>query len=474
MSTVDIPTPPTRDIPTPSTALDGLRALASGQVLTPSDPGYDDHRAGFNVLNDHRPSVVVVAADVGDVVTAVRYATDQGMGLGIQATGHGSVLPVDGVLLDTSRLTDVIVDPARATAWVSAGCRWGEVLAAAQRHGLAPLLGSSPLVGAIGYTLGGGLGWLARPYGLACDTVSCFEVVTPDGRLVRATADEHRDLFRALRGGGGGALGVVTGMEIGLVPVTTVYAGNLLYPPEMAAEVIDRYTAWVADAPEALTSGVVLMNYPPFPELPEPIRGKSFTIVRGCWAGDLDEGRALLDAWRAEMPPLVDQWGEMPFTECAAISQDPTEPIPAVTTGGWLETFDRSVGETLATHTFPAGGPPRLLFSEIRHVGNGAMARGDRELSAFGHRDRDFVFHVVSVPQHHSVEELEAFQASAKAALGEALSSAVFSNFVDFAERRDRTTDATEPSHHAALAELQNRLDPQGVLRFGVDHRSGA
>ena len=167
----------------------------------------------------------------------------------MQATGHGGVVPVDGVLLVTARLQDVSVDPEERTAWVAAGCTWADIVAATQVHGLAPLADSSPTVGAVASTLGGGLGWLSRHHGPACDAVRSFEVVTADGSLVRTCRDENGELFRALRGGGG-SLGVITDMEIALVPVTTVYAGNLHYPAERAAEVVARYAAWVADAPD--------------------------------------------------------------------------------------------------------------------------------------------------------------------------------------------------------------------------------
>jgi hypothetical protein len=455
-----------------ASALAELRSRITGEVLTRSDPGYDQHRLGWNRALEHDPAVVVVAADIGDVVAAVSFASSEGLGLGVQATGHGAVLPVGGVLLDTSRLTDVRIDPIQRTAWISAGCTWGPVLDEAQTHGLAPLLGSSTTVGAIGYTLGGGLGWLARHFGSCADSVRAFEVVTPDGQLVRAAADENADLFAALRGGGGGAFGVVTGMEIDLYPVTTVYAGNLLYPAEAAAEVVARYVEWVADAPDELTTSVVLMNFPPLPEIPEPIRGRSFTIVRGCWSGDLAAGRAVLDQWRATMPPTIDMWDVMPFAAADAISQDPVDPMPALTTGGWLDRFDAGVAEVLAERTFPTDGPPAVIFSEVRHVG-GAVARGDRSATSMGHREREFAFHVVGAPMAVDLATVEAEVAATAAALGDALSRATYLNFLEGEERRARTADAVDPERHAALAELQRRLDPADVLRFGVDHRTG-
>lgn len=470
MTSIDVTTTDARGPLRPAGGLDDLRRRVVGEVLVPGDRGHDDRCLAWNRLVAHRPAVIVVAADVGDVVTAVQYAAEQELGLGVQATGHGMALPVDGVLVDTSALTDVIVEPQSRTAWVSAGCTWGPVLAAAQQHGLAPLLGSSMTVGAVGYTLGGGLGWLARRFGAACDAVRSFEVVTADGRLLRACPDENPELFAALRGGGGGAFGIVTGMEIDLFAVETVYAGKLLYPAEAAGEVFERFAEWVRVAPDELTAGLALINFPPLPEVPEAVRGRSFTIVRGCWSGAIDEGRRLLDEWRSVLPPLVDMWHEMPFSDCASISDDPVDPLPAVTTGGWLRVLDRTVGEVMAAHAFPVGGPPALLVTEVRHVG-GAVSRGGQATSAMGNRDEQFAFHVVAVPMHHDPATIAVLLQDLKVALGDAVAAGTYLNFVGHDERRDRSSDGVDPGCRAALADLAATLDPANLLRYGVDHR---
>ncbi len=455
----------------PVTTVDELRRRATGPVLTADDDGYAEATLAWNRAAQHRPLVVVEAADANDVVLAVRFAAATGVGLGVQATGHGMALPADdGVLLLTRRLDDVRVDPAARTAWVGAGSQWGPVLEQAQVHGLAPLLGSAPHVGAVGYVLGGGFGWLARRYGSGADSARAFELVTPDGRLLRASADENFELFRALRGGGGGSLGVVTGMEIELYPVTTVYGGNLLYPAEMAETVMDRYARWVADAPDELTSEVVLMNFPPIPDLPEPIRGKSFTIVRGCWCGDLEEGRALLDRFRAELPPVADMWHEMPFSEVATISNDPVHPLPALLTGGWLDGIDGGVGRTLAGLTFPVDGPPLLMFSEVRHIG-GAVSRGDRATTVLGNRDHEFVWHALGVPMADGMAEgISARLGEIREALADHDTGRAYLNFLDGEERRARTGDALDGDDVAALRRLKQELDPDDVVRFGVAH----
>jgi hypothetical protein len=453
----------------PDPAVRSLRAELHGTLLTRDAPGYLERCAGWNRLRAHRPDVIVVAADVADVVATVAFAANQGMGLGVQSTGHGMVRPVDDVLLDTSDLTSLAIDADRRTARVGAGCTWGAVLRAAQRHGLAPLLGSSPTVGAVGYTLGGGLGWLARKHGVACDAVRSLDVVTPDARPRRVSRDDDPELFRALRGGGGGAWCVVTAMEIDLVPLSTVYAGNLYYAPEDAGDVVDAYARWVAGMPDDLTSSLVYMNVPPAPEVPEPIRGRSFVIVRGCWSGDLAAGRSALDGWRAQRPPLIDRWDTMPFAECATISNDRAAPAPAVVTAEWLSRFDRGVGEQLAAQTFPAGAPPALVFSEVRHLG-GAVASADRSISSFGHRDHPFLLTMVGMAGHHDPAAIREHQSSVRRSLGDAATGATYLNYLDQEDRSTRTADAFEPDDRARLAGLQRRLDPSQLLRYGVNH----
>ena len=361
-------------------SLDGavadLRGRLRGAVLTERDPGYAESCAAWNVLFEHHPAVLVVAETSADIVEAVRFARAGGFRVAVQATGHGVARPADGaVLIVTSKMTGVTIDPARRTATVAAGAKWGAVLAPAQAHGLAPLLGSTTDVGAIGYTLGGGMGWLARRYGLASDSVRSFDLVTPDGELVRVSNDEHAELFWALKGGGAGTLGVVTSMEIDLYPVATVYAGNLLYPIEMAAEVIARWRDWVAGMDDRLTSSVVMMNFPPLDIVPEPLRGQSFVMIRGCWSGDLLDGEALINRWRSWRTPALDMFGPMPFSMADTISNDPTDPMPAMVTTEWLDTIPAEVIDTLVRTTVAQPGEvPLVLFTEIRHAGGAVRA----------------------------------------------------------------------------------------------------
>jgi FAD/FMN-containing dehydrogenase len=411
----------------------------------------------------------VVPASVADVAEAVRFARFGDLPVAVQATGHGVARPADGaVLIVTATLDGVTVDPAARTAYVGAGALWNAVLEPAQEHGLAPLLGSTPFVGAVGYTLGGGMGWLARRHGLASDSVRAFDVVTPDGIEVRASAQEQPELFWALRGGGGGSLGVVVGMEIELFPVTTVYAGNLLYPAEAAAEVLRRWRDWVAGVGEELTSAVTLMNFPPLPEVPEPLRGGSFVLVRGAWCGDLDEGKALIDQWRSWRTPVADMFGPLPFAQIAAVSQDPVDPMPSKVTSEWFDTLPDEAIDVLVRSVVPAPGKaPALVFGEVRHAG-GAIRAGAAAAANDRGRSGEFLLELVGVPAGpEAARALDAHLRGTREALAPHVTGAAYLNFLEGAEKQERTPAAFSPRNLARLRAVKAALDPADRFRHG-------
>src|SRR6516225_7031697 len=263
--------------------LEALRAAIAGQVFVPGEAGYDRARQAWNLAVDQRPAVVVEAGSAADVARAVRFARAHGMRIAPQGTGHGAgpLEPLVGaMLLRTTRMRTVRIDPAARTARAEAGAVWQDVIVPAAEHGLAGLAGNSPNVGVAGYTLGGGLGWLARRYGLAANSVTAAELVTPDGNLVRADADHEPDLFWAVRGGGG--IGVVTALEMQLYPVRELYAGDLFLPIERTAEVLHAWREWTASAPDEVSSQGRLVRLPSAPQLPEPLRGRAFVKVEAA------------------------------------------------------------------------------------------------------------------------------------------------------------------------------------------------
>ncbi|HHW88424.1 MAG TPA: FAD-binding oxidoreductase [Chloroflexi bacterium] len=449
--------------------LEQLQAEMTGAVLVQGDPEYDVARRGWNLNVDQHPAVIALVQSAADVVAAVRYARQTGLGIAIQSTGHGVARAADDALLIvTAGLRNVQIDEGMATARVEAGAVWGDVLAKAQRAGLAPLLGSSPNVGVMGYTLGGGMGWLARKYGMALDSVLAFEVVTPDGRLVRASARENSELFWGLRGGGG-ALGIVTAMEINLYPVTTVYGGNLFYPASLAKAVLTRYRDWVQTLPDAMTTSVVLMNYPPIPAIPEPLRGQTMVIVRGCYAGDVAEGQRLIDEWRTWRAPQIDAFGVMPFSEVASISMDPVDPMPSQHTGAWLSGLSDDAIAALVRGGVPQDGPLPLVFIELRHAG-GAIARHDS--GAFSHRDGVFNLFINGVtPTPEARAAFTQHTDAIKAHLQPVMTGGVYLNFLAGEEVQQRTQAGFSAEAYARLIALKAALDPTNRLAYSYDIR---
>jgi FAD/FMN-containing dehydrogenase len=259
-------------------ALPELNEALKGPHFVAGSPGYEDEVAGFNQSVVHRPAVVVAAEGAADVCAAVEFASRHGMSVAVLNTGHGPSLPAgpDTLMITTRWMAKVDIDPRNKKARVEAGVRFGELVAAAAAHGLAPLPGSSPGVGVVGYTLGGGASsTMGRKYGWASDHVSAIDVVTADGRLHRVSAESPADLFGALLGGKSN-FGVVTAMEFALFPVTRLYAGSLFYAGERKRDVLEAYRRFTTTAPEEMSSGVALLNFPPLPHLPPFMRWESW------------------------------------------------------------------------------------------------------------------------------------------------------------------------------------------------------
>ncbi|MCL4562301.1 MAG: FAD-binding oxidoreductase [Chloroflexi bacterium] len=445
-----------------------------GKVFFPSDRSYDALRQSWNLLNDKHPAIIVLAENQLDVIKAVSYAHQQNLPIAVQATGHRGAGSVDGaILINTSRMKELRIDPQAQTAWIGAGVKWGEVLQQAQQHGLAPLLGSTSDVGAVGYTLGGGMGWLARKYGMCVDSVLRMDVVTLDGTLRHASPEENSDLFWALRGGDG--FGVVTGMEICLYPVSQVYAGNLFYPSQMAKDVFRRFRQWASDAPDELTCSVVLINYPPLPQVPPMLSGKSFVQVRGCYAGAIEDGEKLLEYWRTWQTPAIDDFKARPFNEADAISMDPVEPMPALLSGEWLSDLSEETAEALIRFTLPPGGllpqggPPAILSTEVRLAG-GAISRIGPDTTAYSNRSEKFIWYSVAVPLNPQMgAQIEQHLQELRAALGAHLTGKVYMNFLEGDELRRRTPDGYSEKAFQRLRQIKTKYDPDYRLISSFD-----
>ncbi|MER7106154.1 FAD-binding oxidoreductase [Streptomyces sp. NPDC000229] len=357
----------------------------------PGDAGYDAELAGFQTGFALRPDLVVAATDADDVRRAVAYAAGRGLPVGVHATGHGLPGAAEGgVLVSTRRMDGVTIDPEARTARIEAGVRWGQVVEAAAPYGLAPLNGSAPGVGAVSYTLGGGLGILAREFGYAADHVRAVEVVTADGERRRVTAQSGAELYGALLGGGH-TLGVVTAMEVGLVPVARLYGGSLVFADGLVDDAVRTYLEWTRTVPVTLTSALSVMVVPDVPFVPAPLRGRYTASVRVAYTGGAAEGERLVAPLRAVGAAVEDSLREMPYTESATIHSDPEQPHAYYGESVMVRELPVADARRLLTLTGPRS--PVWTVTQIRHLG-GALAE-DRP-NAVPHRDARFLVQVLS------------------------------------------------------------------------------
>ncbi|MDF2711410.1 MAG: FAD-linked oxidoreductase [Nonomuraea muscovyensis] len=433
-----------------------------GPVLRPGDDGYDEERSGFQALAAHRPDIVVGALDAADVRAAVAHAVAHGLPVAVQATGHG--LPVaaeGGLLISTRRMSGVRIDPAAGTARIEAGVRWSAVIEAGAAHGLAPLSGSAPSVGAVSYTLGGGIGLLARRYGYAADQVRAVEVVTADARLRHVTADGEPDLFWALVGGRGN-FGVVTALEIGLVPVARLYGGALHFDAGVVDGVPAAWREWAASVPEEMTSSVALIPFPDAPQVPAELRGRTVTHVRIAYAGDPERGERLVAPLRALGPRLKDTVRDLPYTESHTVHNDPQGPVATYSTHTLLRELPPRAMATL-TDLFAAERP----VIEVRHLG-GALAKPQGAPNAVGGRDAEWLVGVMSRltpgadpapvrPLHRRVRDALAPWSTG----GHALTFLYGENAT-----ADQVRTAYDADDHRRLSELKAVWDPANVFRL--------
>ena len=362
-----------------TTPFTDLAAQMTGRVVTPSDPDWDATREVFNLTTDFRPAAMALPRDVSDVVAAVAYARAHGLRVAPQATGHNAT-PFgsleDALVVDVRELQEISIDPGARRVRVGAGVKWERVVPQLSELGLAALHGSAPDVGIAGYSLGGGMGWLARKYGLQTNSVTAIELVTADGRAARVDADHEPDLFWALRGGNGN-FGVVTAIEFAVYPVEDLYAGVMFFPFERAGEILHAWTELVPTLPDELMTWAKLMQFPDAPFVPEEVRGRSFTLVFGAFLGTEADGRALLRPLR-DLGPVMDTFAVVPPAALGDMAMDPADPLPFVSATALLSDLPSAGVDELVAAVGPGSGSP-LEMVELRQLGG---ALGNRTAGA--------------------------------------------------------------------------------------------
>src|SRR6478672_1507986 len=447
--------------PEPSGRAHLLRGLCAGAVHLPGDPGYDEARMPWNVAVDQRPAAVAYPATADEVSEIVRAAAASGLKVAPQGTGHNAG-PLgrldDVVLLRTSGMTAVTIDPERRVARAEAGALWQDVVEAAAPYGLAALHGSSPDVGVVGYTLGGGIGWYARRLGMATNSVVAFELVLGDGTQVRADADTNPDVFWAARGGGGN-FGIVTAIEFTLFEIETAYAGMMLWDQEHAEKVLRTWAAWTETAPDCATTSFRMMNLPPMPELPPFLRGRQLVVIDGAVLADDETAGEILAALRA-LDPEMDTVARVPAAGLVRLHMDPEGPTPAVSASTILAFLPDAAIETFLALTGRGSGST-LLAAELRQLG-GALARPAEGAGALPMLDGKFVLFGVAIAM---TPEMGARGHADATALVDAMRAyASGRDYLNFAEGSVDVSKSYPEETWLRLKGIRSAVDSEGTL----------
>ncbi len=451
-----------------------LQATLRGTLLRPGDADYEAARRIWNHAIDKRPALIVRCAGVADVIRGVNFARSEGLPIALRGGSHsmpGFSTCDGGIVLDMSAMNAVRVDPQQRRAFAQPGATWVQFDHETQVHGLATTGGLISSTGVAGFCLGGGIGHLLRKAGLTCDNLLSADLVTADGELVRASADENADLFWGLRGGGGN-FGVVTSFELSLHPVgPTVLGGAVFYPGEQAVEVVAGWRDAVAEAPDDLTTLISLTTAPPVPFLPESIHGKKAVSVVACWAGDTARGEAVVKPLRALGTPVADLLGPIPYVALQQLVDPLWGPGAAnYFTSAFLDELpDRAVRDYAEAHQ-AAAGPPAACELHIHQAG-GAMARVAPEATAFHERRAPYVINCLTRTQDAAdLPPLVEWARATRDSMARYGHGRMYVNFTGDADE-EKVRASYPPETYARLAQLKGRYDPDNVFRFNQNIR---
>jgi hypothetical protein len=432
-----------------------------GRIATSSDPDWDEARQAWNLAADQHPVAVAYVESADDVSKVIGFATDNDLKVTAQGTGHGAVAMgtlEDTILIKTERMRGVDIEGEKAR--VEAGVLAEEIGGAAHKEGKSFLPGTSPNVGVTGYTLGGGLSWLGRKYGWACNNVTSIELVAADGEPRTVDAISDPDLFWALRGGGGG-FAIVTALHVNLFPVAEAYAGALLFSPDATEEGLRRYRDWTSEVPDEVGSQVRMLNLPPIPDIPEEIRGKKWLAITACCLGSKKEGEKLIAPLREIGEPAMDAFDQIPAPALSRIAMDPEPPVPGLGHHATLnELPDEAIDAFVATAGPEADSP--LLLAELRHLG-GALGRAPENAGALDKLDAEYVMLGIGMLMDPAMREpIEAQLDKLHDALGPWAADGGYYNYAE----RSCDVDAILPEETCKrLSTVKRSWDPDGLIR---------
>jgi FAD/FMN-containing dehydrogenase len=441
-----------------------LRDRVRGETITPGDFEYEDARRVYNAMIDRRPHVVVRPLGADDVVAAVEFARANDFPVAIRGGGHsvpGFGTADDAVVIDLSEMQEVDVDPHGRIARAEGGATLGVFNDATHEHGLATTGGIISTTGIGGLTLGGGIGYLARAFGLACDNLVAAEVVTADARRLTASESENEDLFWALRGGGGN-FGVVTAFEYRLHPVEQVYGGPILYELDDAATVLEFYRDYIKDAPRELGGFPAWQIAPPLPFIPEDRHGEPFLIFVACWAGPIDQGEAALAPFHEVAPVVAEMVGPMPYP---AINSAFDALVPAGLQHYWKANFVKELtDEAIAAHL--EHGPKVPAVNSTVHIYpiNGAVQDVSSDATAFAYRDANFATVIAGMwPDPADNEANTAWVRDFYEATAPLSEEGGYINFM--AEDDQARIRVNYKGNYDRLVEIKREYDPDNIFR---------
>jgi FAD/FMN-containing dehydrogenase len=444
--------------------IETLRERVGGQVITPEDDEYEEARKVYNAMIDRRPRVIVRAAGVQDVAATVNFAREKELPLAVRGGGHsvpGFGTVDDGVVVDLSVMREVTVNPDDRTARAKGGATWGDLNDATHEHGLAAPGGLVSTTGIGGLTLGGGIGYLARGFGLSCDNVVSAQVVTADGRTVVASENENDDLFWAIRGGSGN-FGVVTEFQYRLHPVKDVYAGPMFFELSAAADLLRWYREFIIDAPEELGMFPAYQIAPPLPFIPEDRHGDTLMAVVACWAGPVEEGERALQPLHAVAPVVAEHVEAMPFP---ALNSAFDALYPPGLQHYWKTSFATELtDEAIEAHL--EHGPKVPVVNSTMHLYsiNGAVQRVAPDATAFPYRDAMFLTNIAGMwPDPAQNEDNIRWVRDYYEALAPHSEEGGYVNFMS-GDDQDRIR-ATYRGNYDRLVEIKRQYDPGNLFR---------
>ncbi|MGZ4619875.1 MAG: FAD-binding oxidoreductase [Frankiaceae bacterium] len=444
-----------------------LQSSLRGQVIAPGDSDYDGARAVWNAAHDKHPALIIRCAGTADVMKAVEFARSQGLTVAVRGGGHsiaGFSTTDGGVVIDLSEMNTVTVDPPRRRATAQGGATWADFDGETQAFGLAVTGGLISTTGIGGLTLGGGLGWLMRCHGLACDSLVGADVVTADGTLVHASAEENADLYWALRGGGGN-FGVVTAMEFALHPVgPTVLGGPLFFPGDAARQVVAGWRELTASMTDELGTLLNLTTAPPVPFLPESVHGEPIVMIGAVYCGPLDAAEEAVRPLRGLAEPILDGVGPVPY----AGMQQAFDPLFApgaynYFTSAMLDAFpDEAIGDLL--ERWSAKPTPQCEL-HVWHAG-GAVARVPRSQTAYAQRQSPYICEIIArSPDGAGFGEHEQWARDTRGRLAGYGPDAMYVNFTG-EPGEDKVRASYPPETFAKLVAVKDRFDPANVFRL--------